>query len=124
MLRPTLARWAICALAVSICVPAAMAKNKGKKSIADCTSFQQDDKDDDTVNLTVHNSCTIPVDCSVSWRVVCAPDSKTRRAVHDSSKKFSLSTGSEETNEASATVCGDDGWAIESIKWGCEPNKD
>ncbi|HTL34366.1 MAG TPA: hypothetical protein VL326_14665 [Kofleriaceae bacterium] len=116
-----MARWAICALAVSVCVPAAVAKNK--KSLADCTSFQQNDKGDDGVEITVHNSCTVPVDCSVSWRVVCAPDSKTRRAVHDTSKKFSLTTGSEETNEATATICGDDGWTIESIKWGCEPNK-
>lgn len=122
MVRPQWARWAICALAVSICVPAALAKNT-KKSLADCTSFQQNDKDDDTVEITVHNSCTVPVDCSVSWRVVCAPDSKQRRSVHDSSKKFSLSTGSEEKNEADASVCGDDAWAIDSIKWGCEPNK-
>ena len=48
------------------------------KSLADCTSFDQTDKDDDTVELTIHNSCTIPVDCSISWRVVCAPDSKKR----------------------------------------------
>jgi hypothetical protein len=54
---------------------------------------------------------------------VCAPDSK-RRSVHDSSKKFSLTTGSEQKSEATATVCGDDAWSIDSIKWGCEPNKD
>jgi hypothetical protein len=123
MLRPTWARWAICAIAVSICVPAAMA-NKAKKSLADCTTFQQNDKGDDAVDLTIHNSCTVPVDCSVSWRLVCAPDSKTRRSVHDESKKFSLTSGSEQSNEASASICGDDGWSLESIKWGCEPNKD
>jgi hypothetical protein len=122
MLRPRWARWAICALAVSVCVPAAMAKNKAK-SLSDCTTFQQTDKDDDTVEMTVHNSCSIPVDCSVSWRVVCAPDSK-RRSVHDGSKKFSLTSGTEQKSEATAAVCGDDAWAIESIKWGCEPNKD
>jgi hypothetical protein len=121
MLRPRWTRWAICALAVSLCVPAAVAKNK--KSLADCTSFRQSDKDDDTVEMTVANSCTIPVDCSLSWRVVCAPDSK-RRSVHDSSTKFSLTTGSEQKSEATATVCGDDAWSIDSIKWGCEPNKD
>lgn len=124
MLRPSSwARWAICALAVSVCVPAAFA-NKTKKSIAECTSFQQNEKGDDAVEVTIHNSCAIPVDCSVSWRVVCAPDSAKRRSVHDDSKKFSLTSGTEQSNEASAAVCGDDGWAIESIKWGCEPNKD
>jgi len=124
MLRPSWARWAICALAISVCVPAALAKNKSKKSIADCTSFQQNDKEEDRVEITIHNSCAIPVDCSLSWRVVCAPDSVKRRSVHDNSKKFLLTSGTEQTNEADPAVCGDDGWAIESIKWGCEPNKD
>ncbi|HUS30257.1 MAG TPA: hypothetical protein VMZ53_17235 [Kofleriaceae bacterium] len=104
-------------------MPAAVVAKNNKKSIADCTSFQQNEKGDEAVEITIHNSCAIPVDCSLSWRVVCAPDSK-RRSVHDSSKKFSLTSGMEEKNEATATVCGDDGWSIDSIKWGCEPNKD
>ena len=117
------ARWATCALAISICVPAATA-GKAKKTIADCTSFEQNDKDDDTVEMKVQNSCTIPVDCSVSWRVVCAPDSAKRRSVHASSKAFSLTEGSGQSAEASAAICGDDGWQLDSIKWGCEPNKE
>jgi hypothetical protein len=98
--------------------------NKANKSLADCTTFQQNDKGDDAVEMTIHNSCTIPVDCSVSWRVVCAPDSAKRKNVHDSSKKFSLTSGTEQSAQADATICGDDGWSIDSIKWGCEPNKD
>jgi hypothetical protein len=39
-------------------------------------------------------------------------------------KKFALTEGAGQTAQASATVCGDDDWAIDSIKWGCEPNKD
>jgi hypothetical protein len=123
MVRPRWTRWAICALAVSVCVPAALA-NKSKKSLADCTSFQQNDKGDDAVEITIHNSCSVPVDCSLSWRVVCAPDSAKRRSVHDSSTKFSLTSGTEQSSDATATVCGDDAWEIASIKWGCEPNKD
>lgn len=117
------ARWATCALAISICVPVATA-GKAKKSLADCTTFEQNDKDDDTVEMKVQNSCTIPVDCSVSWRVVCAPDSAKRRSVHAGSKTFSLTEGSGQSAEASATVCGDDSWQLDSIKWGCEPNKE
>src|SRR5690606_37810234 len=41
-------RWATCALALSICVPVALA-DRGKKSISSCTSFDQEDKGEDRV---------------------------------------------------------------------------
>ena len=116
-------RWAACALAISICVPVALA-DRDKKSIADCTSFGQQDKGDDKVEFTIHNSCTIPVDCSITWRVVCAPESKKRRAVHAGAAKLALGNSSMQTAEASAAICGDDGWSIDHIAWSCQPNKD
>lgn len=119
-------RWATCALALSICVPAALADRGGntKKSIASCTAFDQQDKDDDKVQFTINNTCSVPVDCSISWRVVCAPDSKKRRASHPGSAKLALGNGATLSAQASAAVCGDDGWSIDSINWTCEPNKD
>ena len=117
------ARWATCALAISICVPA-LADHAKAKSLADCTSFDQVDKGDDTVQLTIKNTCSIPVDCAISWKVVCAPQSKKRRAVHPGSSKLSLVEGGSSTADASATVCGDDSWSIESIEWSCQPNKE
>ncbi len=118
------ARWATCALAMMIIVPAAFARDGAKRSISECTSFDQTEKDDATVSLTIHNSCTIPVDCSMSWRVVCAPDSKKRRATHPGSKNVVLESAAATTAEASAAVCGDDAWTIDSIQWSCAPNKD
>jgi hypothetical protein len=115
-------RWVICALALAVMVPVAVADRS--KSISDCTYFDQQDKDDDKVEFTVKNLCSVPVDCSMSWRVVCAPDSKKRRSVHPASAKFALESGAVNSKEASAGVCGDDGWAIDSIKWSCEPNKE
>lgn len=117
------ARWATCALAMMIIVPAATA-DRGKKSLATCTSFDQADKDDDKVEFTIHNTCSVPVDCSISWRVVCAPDSKKRRATHAGAASFALTDISAKSAVASATMCGDDGWSIDSIVWACEPNKD
>jgi hypothetical protein len=114
-------RWATCALALSICVPALAGH---QKSLSDCTTFDQADKGDAAVELTIHNKCTIPVDCTISWRVVCAPDSKKRRAVHPGTSKLALVEGAASSAEASATVCGDDGWAIENIEWSCQPNKE
>lgn len=119
------ARWATCALAIMIVVPAATAdRGSAKKSLADCTSFDQTDKDEDTVEFTIHNSCSIPVDCTMSWRVVCAPDSKKRRASHPGSAKLALTNSGMGSAQATAAVCGDDAWAIDSISWSCEPNKD
>ncbi len=116
-------RWALCALAIMIAVPAATAGH-AKKSLADCTAFDQQDKDEDTVAFTIHNTCTVPVDCSITWRVVCAPDSKKRRATHVKSAKLALADTGAGSTEASAAVCGDDAWAIDSVNWSCEPNKD
>lgn len=116
-------RWATCALAISICVPVAVADG-GKKSISDCTSFGQEDKGDDKVQFTIQNTCTIPVDCAISWRLVCAPQSKKRRASHVGAAKLAFTSSSTQTAEASASVCGDDSWSLDNISWSCQPNKD
>jgi hypothetical protein len=115
------ARWATCALAISICLPAlAGAKTK---SLADCAAFAQAEKGDDGVEFSIHNVCTIPVDCSISWRVVCAPKGK-RRVVHSGAAKLALVEGASQSASASAAVCGDDDWSIDAISWSCQPNKD
>jgi hypothetical protein len=115
-------RWATCALAVAICVPAFA--DRARRSLSDCTSFDQADKGDDKVAFTIRNACSIPVDCSVSWRVVCAPGSKARRASHPSTAKFAITDGGTQSAEASAAICGDDAWTIDSVQWACQPNKD
>jgi hypothetical protein len=116
-------RWAISALALSICVPVALA-DRGTKSVSTCASFNQADKGDDKVEFKLQSSCSVPLDCSISWRVVCAPESKKRRAEHAGATKLALLGGSSQTAEASAAVCGDAGWAFDSIAWSCQPNKD
>lgn len=121
------ARWATCALAMSICVPALADRDTGaraKKSLSECTSFDQTEKTEVALDLSIKNSCTIPVDCSISWRVVCAPDSKKRRSVHPASSKLSLVEGATSSAQASAAVCGDESWSIEAIEWSCQPNKE
>jgi hypothetical protein len=118
----TWARGATCVLAITICVPALA--DHPNRSIASCTAFDQAEKGEDKVAFTIRSTCSIPIDCAVSWRVVCAPQSKKRRASHPSSAKFAVTEGGSESAEASAAVCGDDGWTIDSVQWRCEPNKD
>lgn len=127
-------RWATCALAISI-TPSFVASitpsfvapafaDHPRRSIAACASFDQVDRGEDKVAFTIHNTCSIPVDCSVSWRVVCAPDAKKRRASHPGSARLAIADGASLSAEASAAVCGDDSWAIDSVQWSCQPNKD
>ena len=119
------ARWATCALAISIGIPAFPAFGGDKrKSLADCTSFDQADKGDDGVQFTIHNTCTIPVDCAITWNLVCAPDSHKRRAVHANTSKLSLTVGGAESADATTSTCGDAGWTIQDVQWSCQVAKD
>src|SRR6185437_7455227 len=115
------ARWATCALVLVTCLPAIADRHK---SLADCTTVDQANKDDDAVVFTVNNACTIPLDCKLEWHVVCAPEAKSRRTDHPTVNTFALAQGKAQTFEASAAICGDDAWAIHNIQWDCEPSKD
>lgn len=120
-------RWATCALVLSIIIPASVppaSADRKRRSLASCTSFAQADTGEDRVAFSIRNACTIPVDCEVSWRVVCAPDSKTRRAAHPASAKLAIPEGGTQGAEASAATCGDDAWVIDSVQWSCQPSKD
>jgi hypothetical protein len=118
-------RGATCALAISIIIPTAAPAfaDRPRRTIAACTSFDQVDRGEDRVAFTIHNGCSMPIDCAVSWRLVCAPDAKKRRASHPGAVKLAVADGASESTEASAAICGDDGWAIDSVQWSCQPNK-
>lgn len=122
----------LCALAVSLLATlgGALADSrpsktvKPAKSLAACTTFDQVDTDDTTVALTIHNRCSMPIDCSISWRLVCAPDAKSRRSVHAGTSRLSLTSATSGSTEASAAACKDDSWSIDEVRWSCQPNKD
>lgn len=116
-------RWAAFALATTLCVPA-LADSPRTRSLSDCALFDQTNKDDATVELSIRNTCTVPIDCSISWRVVCAPQSHERRVVHDGSTKQKLAEGATLSTDASAKPCGDDPWTIDHVEWSCMPNKE
>ena len=111
-------------ISFSIVLPVLPAAADRHRSLAECTSFDQADRCDDKVAFTIHNACSVPVDCAVSWRVVCAPDSKKRRASHPSAARLAILDGTSQSAEASAAICGDDAWSIDSVEWSCQPNKD
>ena len=120
-------RWASLALALSILVPTqlAAADGKGKRSISECTSFDQKDRDDeDGVDMTIQNSCSVAVACHIKWDLTCAPESKKHRSRKTESHAFALDSTNGITLTASSARCGDDSWAIDEISWSCDPQKD
>lgn len=119
---------ALCALAIptlsSLQPATADTPSGGKRSLARCTSFDQREKDETSLELTIKNSCTIPIDCSVSWQLVCAPESKKRRKVTAESTAFTLSTDATQVTALSAAACGDDAWLIRGVTWRCDASKE
>jgi hypothetical protein len=87
---------------LSLCVPSVVTADR-HKSISDCTTFDQIDKGDTQVQLSIHNSCSIPVACQVTWRVTCQPDAKKHKTIHPGDAK----------------VSGDASWQIDGIEWTC-----
>ena len=115
-------RWASCALALTLSIPAFADAPRARKGVTECTSYEQADSGEDKVELTLHNSCTVPLSCSLSWRVVCAPNSAKRRSTHAGATKLALVEGQTASTLASASECGDDGWSIDNIQWSCKPD--
>jgi len=126
----------IASIITAFAVPAAFGKDAptktqaptvkaNKKSLATCTSFDQTDKDDDTVTFSIKSSCEIPIDCTVQWRLVCAPTSKSRRAEHAKLVTFTaMGQSSSQSTDAGGGECGADSWEIDQVSWSCTPNKD
>jgi hypothetical protein len=117
---------ALCALAaVTVLAPKpAAAEGERKRSLARCTSFDQREKDESSLELTIKNSCTMPIDCKISWELVCAPASKKRRKVTPESTAFTVSTDATQVTALSAAACGDDSWVIRGVSWRCEASKE
>ncbi len=117
---------ALCALAVSSisAIPSiAAADGVRKRSLARCTSFDQREQES-ALELSIKNSCTMPIDCTLSWELVCAPESKKRRKITPSQTAFTLSSEAVQATSASAEACGDDSWIIKNVLWRCEASKE
>ncbi len=117
---------ALCALGAttaSFSTPAIADTVRAKRSLARCTAYEQRESEA-SLDITIKNSCTMPIDCTISWQLVCAPESKKRKKVSSESTSFTISTNSSQLTAASASSCGDDSWLIKSLTWRCEASKE
>lgn len=109
-----------------VCLSSTVGADGGRRrarSISECASFSQRDSADDAVDFSVANGCTMPIECTITWTVVCAPDTK-RVSRKQAGAAFTLAPTESRTATASAAACGDDGWAIDDVSWQCGPAKD
>ncbi len=120
--RSILALALVC-LSSSVGADGARPLKRDKGSITACTSFTQRDASDDAVEFTVANACTMPIECTITWAVVCAPDTK-RKSRKQEGAAFTLATSESRVTTASAARCGDDGWSIDDVSWQCAPSRD
>lgn len=104
--------------------PHALAEGPRRRSLAKCTQAEQRDKDDVSIALTVRSTCSMPIDCKVTWSLVCAPDARKRRKVTPGQASFTVASSSSQEAELSAAACGDDSWVIKDVSWRCEPSKE
>jgi len=128
MRSPIRARRRSCVLAllVCLCIPTLAAADDPprRRPVSACTRFDQRASGEDAVDLVVANRCAIPVDCSVTWTVTCAPESPKRRSTKREGAAFRLEPTTSQTTTASAARCGGDGWQITAITWSCAPARD
>lgn len=104
--------------------PHAMAETPRRRSLASCTQAEQRDKDALSIALTVRSTCSMPIDCKVTWSLVCAPQARKRRKVTPNEASFTVQSSSSQETELSAAACGDDSWLIKDVSWRCEPSKE
>ena len=116
------AQWLCFAIALSSLAPSALAdKDKKKKaSIADCTSFDERELDDDAgVELTITNSCEAKLSCGIKWTLTCGPGSKRSKKIRQAAV-FLIDSGMSDGTTASSEACGLDGWEITGVSWTCD----
>ena len=118
-MRPTpMASWLACALVTAVStvlVTGAPAAADKKTDATKCVKYGQKTRDS-AIEIRLTSSCDIDLECSVSWTLTCSESS----AKHKAGKVFPLIAGDVAEIEASALLCGDDGWSIRGVKWACK----
>ncbi len=70
------------------------------------------------MRFELHNTCALPVVCSLSWSVHCRGSAE---SPGERSSSLELTVGATDGVVASGSACGRDGWDIDGIRWSCQP---
>ncbi len=92
-------------------------KTKKKVPRKYCVRYHQRlGADKQSVDIRLHNRCSVVMSCHIRWQLACDEDSGRPR---DFDKVVLINRKGNKTIRASARACGDDGWSIEAIRWKC-----
>src|SRR5262245_25148995 len=106
--------WPLIALAMGVALP------ESKKSIDDCASFSETEREDDGVDFSITNQCEAKLSCGIKWTLTCAPRTKKAKKTKGA-VVFELEDGQSDGTTATADQCGFDGWELTDVTWSCEP---
>ena len=89
-----------------------------QRTLTNCPTFRQSRLGNEGLRFEFHNTCALPVVCSLSWSVHCrgSAESPGERA-----STLQLAVGATDGVVASGNACGRDGWDIDGIRWSCQP---
>ncbi|MBN2192016.1 MAG: hypothetical protein JW751_04310 [Polyangiaceae bacterium] len=94
-------------------VPTALAEDT---NAGDCVRFEVARTEPDMA-YTVDNSCTLAVNCTLSWRLVCGENREGK--VIDGRRRFRVASSRVSEVTIDARVCGNNEWSVEDVAWVC-----
>jgi len=126
MRSKTTAPWVTCALVVlGLLVGANVnAQKKPKKprkirSISSCMKYSQR-MSEIGIHLTLDNRCDVDLSCDMSWSLRCDGSDGEKASTKKQTDTLFVSTDDSESAFASAAACGDRGWRVTNVRWGCK----
>jgi hypothetical protein len=95
--------------------------NRSRPEISRCIKLTQDSVGDSGLELSLANSCRVPVACTLSWQLVCENQGETRRRTRANvNVRLAVEDGETGSTLADASSCRGESWAIRRVKWSCE----
>ena len=89
-----------------------------KRIITSCPAFHQVRVGNEGLRFELHNTCSFPVACTMTWAVHCRGRGE---SPGERSGNLELAVGASDSVLASGDACGPDGWDIDGIRWSCDP---
>ena len=113
---------ALIGCAVAIGATTSVAKPPKTKKVRCVKYTQKKGVDEQSVDVGLRNRCRFAVSCTVEWTVSCEDDDD-KTPVRRQSRFVEHDRGDSEIVSASAAICGDGSWAVDDIRWNCEPDR-
>jgi hypothetical protein len=122
----TTAPWVTCALVlvglvVGSNVEAQKKARKPKKirSISSCMKYSQS-MSEVGIHLTLDNRCDADLSCDMSWSLRCDGSDDEKASKRSGTDTLFVSMDDSQSAFASAAACGDQGWRVTDVRWGCK----